>query len=154
MCNEWICHMITYDYFKYALVKIGILTINELGEKYICPIDTKSEEWKEFLILNKDFIIKIDDNEALKSDNKLILGDDIYFGQEVRGGSYNVKPSIGYPVALRSKISNGIRTSNVTEILSDNIFVTNNSVYFLIDDSWRKKINRDKKINEIINGEI
>lgn len=144
--------MITYD-FKYVLVKIGILTINELGEKYLCPIDTKSKEWKEFLILNKDFIIKIDENEALKSDYKLILGDDIYFGQEL-SGSYNTKPSIGYPVALWSKMSSGIRTSNVTEILSDNIFVTNNSVYFLIDDSWRKKINRDKKIDEIINGKI
>lgn len=128
-----------YDHFPYVLVKIGEIE-STLGGKFVSPIlypdktIMNSDLWEEFLKLNNHYTIR----ESEKTNQSSV------FGEKIWG------PAIGESFIIRSKISNGIRTSMVTDILSENIFTTMNSVYFIIDESWRKKTNRDQKIDKIL----
>jgi hypothetical protein len=134
--------MVIFD-FPYFLIKIG--EIND--DIFVSPIlyldmtIQNNELWNEFIEINDHYTIRQSVGFSKQIECEV-------YGHEIWG------PSVGESFVLRSKTSNGIRTSTVTDILSDNIFITMNSVYFLVDDSWRKKQNRDKKINEIINGKI
>lgn len=139
--------------FPYVLIKIG--EINDTnGDIFVSPMTIQNNElWNEFIEINENYTICESDKQqiecgycgySLLMQHKQLLYQTTY-GHEIWG------PSVGESFVLRSKTSSGIRTSTVTDILSDNIFTTMNSVYFLVNDSWRKKQNRDKKINEIIN---
>lgn len=50
-----------------------------------------------------------------------------------------------------SDLNRARRTSMVVEIVTGNLFLTLNSVYYLKDDLFFKRIKRDEKINKIIN---
>jgi hypothetical protein len=84
-----------------------------------------NELWNEFIEINDHYTIRQSVGFSKQIECEV-------YGHEIWG------PSVGESFVLRSKTSNGIRTSTVTDILSDNIFITMNSVYFLVDDSWRK----------------
>ena len=149
------------DIFDFPYVLIKIVEINDtngcifnhiIGEKtlatplafHVSPMTIQNNElWNEFIEINENYTICESDKQQIECGYYQTT-----YGHEIWG------PSVGESFVLRSKTSSGIRTSTVTDILSDNIFITMNSVYFLVNDSWRKKQNRDKKINEIINGEI
>jgi hypothetical protein len=145
--------------FPYFLIKIG--EIND--DIFVSPIlyldmtIQNNELWNEFIEINDHYTIRQSVGFSKQIECEV-------YGHEIWGLLHHHHrafavfhgqlPSVGESFVLRSKTSSGIRTSTVTDILSDNIFITMNSVYFLVDDSWRKKQNRDKKINEIINGKI
>ena len=128
----------------YVLIKIGEID-DTLGGKFISPIlypdgnIRNIELWNEFRLNNKHYSI---------CEKKVMQFTDEVYGHEIWG------PIVGESFTIRSKVSNGIRTSIVTDILSENIFTTMNSLYFLIDESWKKRKNREQKINEILNGKI
>ena len=143
MNNGFILRTMLFDH-KYILIKLGTVENTSVG-KIIFPTDTSlsyKELWNEFLLLNKHKVIE-KNPLAVKSfpysEGSINIGDEIL-----------TEISLGNQLILRSKHSSGIRTSIIREILSPNIFITNNSVYFLIDDNWRKKETRDEKINKLL----
>jgi NTP pyrophosphatase (non-canonical NTP hydrolase) len=130
------------DISKYILIKLASVEDTSVG-KIIFPTDTSlsyKELWDEFKSLNKHKIIEQNPFAIsfLYSEGSINIGDELL-----------TEISLGNQLIIRSKNSSGIRTSIIKEILSPNIFLTMNSVYFLIDDNWRKKTQREEKLNKL-----
>jgi hypothetical protein len=75
-------------------------------------------------------------------------------GDEYSTGVRHSTPTIGEGMILTAmRYTDSIRTSFVRAIITDNLFITDNSVYFLNTPDWRKKVMRDDKLNEILKDE-
>ena len=99
--------------FPYVLIKIG--EINDTnGGIFVSPMTIQNNElWNEFIEINENYTICESDKQQIECGYYQTT-----YGHEIVG------PSVGESFVLRSKTSSGIRTSTVTDILSDNIFIT------------------------------
>jgi hypothetical protein len=142
----------TLDEFV-ELIKVGVL--DKDNDKRILSNIRKVEN-KNYLtgrffepLIYKEF-------EKVEEEGYEINFDEPWFG---RGGEYTTgirhsRPTIGEGMILTAlKYTNSIRTSSVRAIITDNLFITDNSVYFLNTPDWRKKVMRDNKLKEILKDE-
>jgi len=58
---------------------------------------------------------------------------------------------VGEVFSIWSGMSNYRRTSTVIEIITPNLFLTKNSLYFIKDQKFFIQQNREEKLNQIIN---
>ena len=66
-------------------------------------------------------------------------------------GSSISELKIGEVFSIWSGMTSFRRTSTVREIITPNLFITSNSVYFLKDQKFFIQQNREEKLNQIIN---
>ena len=66
-------------------------------------------------------------------------------------GSSISELKIGEVFSIWSGMTSFRRTSTVEEIITPNLFITSNSVYFLKDQKFFIQQNREEKLNQIIN---
>ena len=66
-------------------------------------------------------------------------------------GSSISELKIGEVFSIWSSMTSFRRTSTVEEIITPNLFITSNSVYFLKDQKFFIQQNREEKLNQIIN---
>jgi len=66
-------------------------------------------------------------------------------------GSSISELKIGEVFSIWSSMTSFRRTSTVKEIITPNLFITSNSVYFLKDQKFFIQQNREEKLNQIIN---
>lgn len=66
-------------------------------------------------------------------------------------GSSISELKIGEVFSIWSGMTSFRRTSTVEEIITPNLFITSNSVYFLKDKKFFIQQNREEKLNQIIN---
>lgn len=83
-------------------------------------------EYREFYVSRGDEYLRGKEYRGLQIDNSLML--------------------VGDP------LSDSIQTSAIKEIVTENLFITMNSVYFLRTPKWRTRTNRTNKIKELLNG--
>lgn len=111
-----------------------------VGSKGILPtsqIHTFKSEWNEFLKYNN------------KHNRWDILYDNEILGRfDIGSNIFNFE--VGSSLTISSNGGSGITTSLIVEIISPNMFITANSIYFIIDESWIKKEKRNKKLNKLL----
>lgn len=75
-----------------------------------------------------------------------------YCDNMYRTGSVYVNLRVGEQLFFRGdRFSDHIRTSIIKEIITDELFITKNSVYFLNTPNWRHKKLRDVKLKQLLN---
>jgi len=74
-------------------------------------------------------------------------------GNEYRRGKeyHGLKVDTGLTL-IGDNLQNGIRTSIIKRIVTENLFITLNSVYFLRTPEWRKRLNRHNIIGNILDN--
>lgn len=88
---------------------------------------------------------------------KIIDGKNNILGTYLRGeekmtiGNYISELKVDETFSIWSGLSNSRRTSTVIEIITPNLFLTENSLYFIKDEKFQIQQNRDEKLNQIIN---
>ena len=71
--------------------------------------------------------------------------------EKITIGSSISELKIGDVFSIWSGMTSFRRTSNVEEIITPNLFITSNSVYFLKDQKFFIQQKREEKLNQIIN---
>ena len=71
--------------------------------------------------------------------------------EKITIGSSISELKIGDVFSIWSGMTSFRRTSNVKEIITPNLFITSNSVYFLKDQKFFIQQKREEKLNQIIN---
>ena len=71
--------------------------------------------------------------------------------EKITIGSSISELKIGEVFSIWSSMTSFRRTSNVEEIITPNLFITSNSVYFLKDQKFFIQQKREEKLNQIIN---
>jgi len=71
--------------------------------------------------------------------------------EKITIGSSISELNIGEVFSIWSGMTSFRRTSTVEEIITPNLFITSNSVYFLKDQKFFIQQNREEKLNQIIN---
>lgn len=127
--------------FKNILIKVAKVETNIFtGEKTFYPVmlpDADKFVYSEF--------INIIDGK------KNILGDYLPGEEKITVGSAISEIKIGEVFAIWSGMSSYRRTSTVEEIITPNLFLTMNSIYFIKDEQFQIQQNREEKLNQIIN---
>lgn len=131
---------------KYTIAKIGTISFspgsfdnpNSIKKIMINPT-TCTEIPKDVYPYIYENFLKIFD------DDRFIIGSFVYT-DSIRNSDIISKPKIGerFRIGYWS-------TSPVLEIFSPNMFLTKNSVYFIIDEKFRTFSNRNDKIDELLN---
>ena len=65
-------------------------------------------------------------------------------------GDYISNLKVGERFSILSNISNGRKTSKVIDIITPNLFLTQNSLYFIKDEKFQIQENRNENLNKII----
>jgi len=82
---------------------------------------------------------------------KNILGNYLPGEEKMTIGNSISELKVGEVFSIWSGMSNYRRTSTVIEIITPNLFLTNNSLYFIKDEKFQIQQNREEKLNQIIN---
>jgi hypothetical protein len=136
---------------------IELIRIGELDSKDRMTIYTNISDDKSKHYLNRPFYepelykeMKFLETIGYSIQQREIFisrGDEYLRGKEYRG--LQVDRSL---MLVGDPITNSIQTSTIKEIISENMFITMNSVYFIRTPQWRRKSNRTSKIKELLNG--
>ncbi len=132
------------------MVKVGYIdeVDNTLIHANICgviPSDYRTGRFHEPLIY-QEFIKVIGEGYTITDKEK-------WFGRggEYRTGSGYSGLEVGVSMTLMpSRMSDGVITSVISKIVTENLFITNNYVYFLNTPEWRKKVLREEKLENIL----
>ena len=71
--------------------------------------------------------------------------------EKITTGRFISKLKVGERFEIWSGMTYFRRTSTVEEIITPNLFITSNSVYFIKDQKFFIQQNREEKLNQIIN---
>jgi hypothetical protein len=123
-----------------VLIKIARVETNPFtGDRIYNPVMLPEQDelvYSEFLkIINEKNQIGI----YLPGEEKMTIGNSI---SEI---------NVGEVFSIWSGMSSFRRTSTVQEIITPNLFITSNSVYFIKDKKFFIQQNREEKLNQIIN---
>lgn len=123
-----------------VLVKIAKVETNPTtGDRIFNPVMLLEQDelvYSEFLkIINQKNQLGI----FLPGEEKMTIGESIS----------DLK--VGEAFSIRSGMTSLIRTSTVKEIITPNLFLTKNSLYFIKDQKFFIQQNREEKLNQIIN---
>ena len=123
-----------------VLIKIAKVETNPItGDRIFNPVmlpESDNFVYSEFLkIINEKNQLGL----LLPGEEKITIGSSI---SELK---------IGEVFSIWSGMTSFRRTSTVGEIITPNLFITSNSVYFLKDQKFFIQQNREKKLNQIIN---
>jgi hypothetical protein len=126
--------------YKNILIKVAKVETNIFnGEKTFHPVMTPEED----SFVYSEFLKIIDD--------KNFLGDYIPGEGRMTPGHSISELKIGETFSIWSGMSSFRRTSTVIQIITPNLFLTNNSLYFIKDEKFQIQQNREEKLNQIIN---
>ena len=122
------------------LVKIAKVETNPTtGDRIFNPVMLLEQDelvYSEFLkIINQKNQLGI----FLPGEEKMTIGESIS----------DLK--VGEAFSIRSGMTSFRRTSTVKEIITPNLFLTKNSLYFIKDQKFFIQQNREEKLNQIIN---
>lgn len=118
------------------LLKVAEYETSEEGVRIFYPTIKESDDiYTEFM----DLVVKND-----------IIGDTKLNSFSEYRGTLISELIVGKSFAIAS-MSTRRKTSMVVEIVTDNLFLTLNSVYYLKNELFFKRIERNEKINKIIN---
>jgi len=123
-----------------VLIKIAKVETNPItGDRIFNPVMLLGQDelvYSEFLkIINQKNQLGL----FLPGEEKMTIGKSIS----------NLK--VGEAFSIWSGMSNYRRTSTVIEIITPNLFLTKNSLYFIKDENFFIQQNREEKLNQIIN---
>lgn len=123
-----------------VLIKIAKVETNPItGDRIFNPVmlpESDNFVYSEFLkIINEKNQLGL----FLPGEEKITIGSSI---SELK---------IGEIFSIWSGMTSFRRTSTVGEIITPNLFITSNSVYFLKDQKFFIQQNREEKLNQIIN---
>ena len=123
-----------------VLIKIAKVETNPItGDRIFNPVmlpESDNFVYSEFLkIINEKNQLGL----FLPGEEKITIGSSI---SELK---------IGERFSIWSGMTSFRRTSTVGEIITPNLFITSNSVYFLKDKKFFIQQNREEKLNQIIN---
>jgi len=123
-----------------VLIKIAKVETNPItGDRIFNPVmlpESDNFVYSEFLkIINEKNQLGL----FLPGEEKITIGNSI---SELK---------IGEVFSIWSGMTSFRRTSTVAEIITPNLFITSNSVYFLKDQKFFIQQNREEKLNQIIN---
>ena len=123
-----------------VLIKIAKVETNPItGDRIFNPVmlpESDNFVYSEFLkIINEKNQLGL----FLPGEEKITIGSSIS------------ELNIGEVFSIWSGMTSFRRTSTVEEIITPNLFITSNSVYFLKDQKFFIQQNREEKLNQIIN---
>jgi len=123
-----------------VLIKIAKVETNPItGDRIFNPVMLLEQDelvYSEFLkIINQKNQLGL----FLPGEEKMTIGNSIS----------DLK--VGEVFSIWSGLSNYRRTSTVIEIITPNLFLTKNSLYFIKDQKFFIQQNREEKLNQIIN---
>lgn len=123
-----------------VLIKIAKVETNPItGDRIFNPVmlpESDNFVYSEFLkIINEKNQLGL----FLPGEEKITIGSSIS------------ELNIGEVFSIWSGMTSFRRTSTVAEIITPNLFITSNSVYFLKDQKFFIQQNREEKLNQIIN---
>lgn len=124
-----------------VLIKIAKVETNPItGDRIYNPVILPEQDRLAY----SEFLKIINDKNKLglfiRAEEKIETGNSI---SELKVGEY-------FHIRSRNNLRY-LRTSIVEEIITPNLFITTNSVYFLKDQKFFIQKNREEKLNQIIN---
>lgn len=123
-----------------VLIKIANVETNPFtGDRIFNPVMLPESDG----LVYSEFLKIINEKNQL---GKFLPGVD-----KITVGSSISELKIGEVFSIWSGMTSFRRTSIVEEIITPNLFITSNSVYFLKDQKFFIQQNREEKLNQIIN---